>query len=56
MIVDAQRGLVLTNHHVIEGADAVSITLADGRTLNAEFVGSDQDTDVAVMRIKADKA
>ena len=54
VIVDAQRGLVLTNHHVIEGADAVSITLADGRTLDAEFVGSDQDTDVAVMRIKAD--
>ena len=55
VIVDAVRGLVLTNHHVIEGADAVSVTLADGRTMKAEFVGSDPDTDVALMRIKADK-
>lgn len=51
VIVDAQRGLVLTNHHVIEGADEVMVTLADGRTLPAEFVGSDPDTDVALMRI-----
>ncbi len=51
VIVDAQRGYVLTNHHVIEGADDVSVTLADGRTLKAEFVGSDADTDVALMRI-----
>ncbi|MGH8084001.1 MAG: Do family serine endopeptidase [Lysobacter sp.] len=51
VIVDAQRGLVLTNHHVIEGADEVTVTLSDGRTLNAEFVGSDPDTDVAVMKI-----
>ena len=51
VIVDAGRGYVLTNHHVIEGADEVSVTLADGRTLEAEFVGSDADTDVALMRI-----
>ncbi len=53
VIVDAQQGYVLTNHHVIEGADAVSVTLADGRTVQAEFLGSDPDTDVALMRIKA---
>ena len=53
VIVDAQRGYVLTNHHVIEGADEVSVTLSDGRTLNADFVGSDPDTDVALMRIPA---
>src|SRR5687768_14001384 len=47
VIVDAARGYVLTNHHVIEGADEVSVTLADGRTLTADFVGSDADTDVA---------
>src|SRR5690606_34285111 len=51
VIVDAARGYVLTNHHVIEGADEVSVTLSDGRTLTAEFVGSDADTDVALMRI-----
>jgi Do/DeqQ family serine protease len=55
VIVDAARGLVLTNHHVIEGADAVSVTLSDGRTMKAQFVGSDPDTDVALMRIKADR-
>ena len=55
VIVDAQRGYVLTNHHVIEGADEVSVTLADGRTLKAEFVGSDPDTDVALMRIPVPK-
>jgi S1-C subfamily serine protease len=53
VIVDAARGLILTNHHVIEGADEVSVTLSDERTFKAEFVGSDPDTDVAVMRIKA---
>jgi len=51
VIIDAQRGYVLTNHHVIEGADDVSVTLADGRTLKAEFLGSDADTDVALIRI-----
>jgi Do/DeqQ family serine protease len=53
VVVDAQRGLVLTNHHVIEGADEVSVTLSDGRTLTAEFVGSDPDTDIALMRVPA---
>ncbi len=55
VIVDAERGLILTNHHVIEGADDVSITLSDGRTLKAEFVGSDPDTDVALMKIPPQK-
>ena len=54
VIVDAARGLILTNHHVIEGADDVSVTLSDGRTLPAQFLGSDPDTDIAVMKIKAD--
>ncbi len=53
VIVDAAQGLILTNHHVIEGADEVSVTLSDGRTLKADFVGSDPDTDIAVMKIPA---
>ncbi len=53
VIVDAQQGLVLTNHHVIEGADDVSVTLSDGRTLKAVFRGSDADTDIALMQIPA---
>ena len=55
VIIDAGNGYVLTNHHVIENADDVSVTLADGRTLKAEFLGSDADTDVALIRIPADK-
>ena len=55
VIIDAERGLVLTNHHVIEDADEVSVTLADGRTFEAEFIGSDPDTDVAVIRIPAEE-
>ena len=53
VIVDAERGLVLTNNHVIEDADEVQVTLADGRILKAQFVGNDADTDIALMRIPA---
>src|SRR3546814_735111 len=52
--LDAANGYVLTNHHVIEGADDVTVILSDGRTVKAEFVGSDPDTDVALMQIHAD--
>jgi len=44
---------VLTNNHVIERADEVTVTLHDGHTVNAEVVGRDPDTDVAVIRIPA---
>ena len=44
-------GLVLTNHHVIDRADQITVTLLDGRVLDGEIVGSDPDTDVAVIRI-----
>lgn len=54
VIIDAEKGYILTNHHVIENADDVSVTLSDGRTLKASPVGSDPDTDVAVMRIQAE--
>jgi Do/DeqQ family serine protease len=51
VIVDARKGLVLTNHHVIDKADEISVTLKDGRKLKATVVGSDAETDVAVLRI-----
>ena len=52
--MDASKGYVLTNHHVSVGADDVSVTLSDGRTLKAEFLGSDADTDIALIRIPAE--
>ncbi len=55
VIIDAAKGYVLTNHHVIENADDVQVTLADGRSLKAEFIGSDADTDIALIRIPAEK-
>ena len=54
VIVDAERGLVLTNNHVIANAVQVTVTLRDGRHLDAEIVGSDPGTDVAVIKVPAE--
>jgi serine protease Do/serine protease DegQ len=53
VIVDAEQGLVLTNNHVIANAVQITVTLRDGRQLEAEIIGADPDTDVAVIRIPA---
>lgn len=55
VIVDAQQGYVLTNNHVIEGADEIRVALADGRTLEGEIIGTDADTDVALVRVPAEQ-
>jgi len=49
-----EDGLILTNHHVIEEADEIIVRLADRREFVAELVGSDAETDIAVLRIDAD--
>ena len=54
VIVDAERGLILTNHHVIDRADEITVTLMSGEQRKAEVVGSDREADVAVIRIEAD--
>lgn len=54
VIVDSAKGYVLTNNHVIAGADEISITLSDGRNFVAEVIGTDPDTDLAMVRIDAD--
>lgn len=50
VIVDA-RGHIVTNHHVIRGADEIQVQLADGRVAKPTIVGTDADTDLAVLRI-----
>ncbi len=55
VIVDAENGYILTNHHVVGGYDGVEVVLADGRKIEAEWVRSDPQTDLAVVKIKADK-
>jgi len=54
VIVDAKGGHILTNHHVIDGADKIQVTLHDGRTLDAEIVGSDSGTDIALLKVEPD--
>ncbi len=44
-------GLILTNHHVIEGAERLTVKLADGRSLRADVIGSDPDTDIALIKV-----
>ena len=54
VIIDADNGYVLTNHHVVNNADAIEITLADRRQFPAKLIGSDAGTDIALLQIEAD--
>ncbi|MFW8637414.1 DegQ family serine endoprotease [Cribrihabitans pelagius] len=54
VIVDAEEGYVLTNHHVIENGDRIIVTLKDRRQFDAELIGSDAGTDIALLRIEAE--
>lgn len=51
VVVDAVRGYVLTNHHLLEGATAIDVTLKDRRTYHARLLGWDQATDLAVLKV-----
>ena len=53
VIVDASKGLIITNHHVVQDADEITVTLEDKRELKAELVGSDPKTDIAVIKVPA---
>ncbi len=50
-VIVSHDGYILTNHHVIEGADQIEVALADGRNAKGHIVGSDPETDLAVLKI-----
>lgn len=54
VIVDASNGYILTNHHVVEGADKIQVSLLNNVTLDAEIIGSDAATDIAVLKVRQD--
>jgi serine protease Do/serine protease DegQ len=54
VVFDARRGLIITNSHVIDHANDITVKLTDGRALPARRVGADPDADVAVIQVRAD--
>ncbi len=54
-VIVSAEGYLLTNNHVIEGADDIEVTLGDGRSARARTVGADPDSDIAVLKIDLDK-
>ena len=54
-VIVSPDGYILTNNHVVEGADQITVTLADSRIAEARIVGTDPETDLAVLKIELDK-
>lgn len=54
VVIDARKGFIVTNNHVIDKADEITVILRDGRTLNATLVGTDPETDVALLKVPAE--
>ena len=54
-VVISPDGYVLTNNHVVEGADDIEVTLTDGRKSKAQIIGTDPETDLAILKIALDK-
>ncbi|MGI9330733.1 MAG: Do family serine endopeptidase [Gammaproteobacteria bacterium] len=55
VIIDAEKGYIITNHHVVESADKIEVTLIDDRVVEATIIGSDPGTDIAVLRVEDPK-
>ncbi len=53
VVIDASKGLVISNHHVVGRADEITVTLRDGRELKAELLGADAEADVALLKVPA---
>ncbi len=54
VIVDAKNGYILTNHHVVDNAAEITVVLKDKRELTAKLIGSDDGTDIALLKVEAD--
>ena len=54
-VIVSASGYILTNHHVVEAADEIEVALSDGKKLLAKVVGNDPETDLAVLRVNAEK-
>jgi Do/DeqQ family serine protease len=54
VIIDAAKGYIVTNHHVVKDAELIAVTLKDGRQVEARLVGSDAGTDIALVKIQPD--
>jgi Do/DeqQ family serine protease len=54
VIVDAKQGYVITNYHVVKDAETITVTLKDRRSIKAKLIGTDEGTDVALVKIDAD--
>uniref|UniRef100_UPI0013DCCBDE trypsin-like peptidase domain-containing protein n=1 Tax=Stenotrophomonas maltophilia TaxID=40324 RepID=UPI0013DCCBDE len=55
VIIDAAKGYVLTNNHVINNADKIRVQLNDGRELDAKLVGRDEQSDIALLQLSDTK-
>jgi len=53
-VIVSEQGLILTNNHVVSSADEIEVALADGRKLTAKVVGTDPETDLAVLKVEAE--
>lgn len=53
-VIVSEQGLIMTNNHVVNTADEIEVALADGRKLSAKVVGTDPETDLAVLKVDAD--
>ena len=54
VIIDSERGYIVTNNHVVEAADEIEITLTDGRQLEAKKIGYDEESDIALLQVEPD--
>ena len=54
VVVDAANGYIVTNNHVVQNADEISVGLADGRILNAKLIGRDSQVDLALLQVQTD--